>query len=85
MRGLFSEIQGCFKTTYQGRYLAYLLAELFRQNPKMFSKVLNEFGLGYSHKAFDQINPNGGVSQGRSRPVSPILQSWTQSKIPVCL
>jgi hypothetical protein len=65
MNGLFAQIQGCFKETYSGRYLAYLLAELFRQNPKTFSKVLKEFGVEYSHEEFDQINPNGWRFPGK--------------------
>jgi len=58
MRGLFSQIQGCFAATYSGRYFAYLLAELFRQEPQELSRALTKFGLKYSHKKGDRIEPN---------------------------
>ena len=58
MSGLFSQIQGYFKETYSGRYFAYLLGELFRQEPQELSRTLAKFGLKYSHEKGDRIVSN---------------------------
>jgi len=67
MTGLFSQIQGYFKESYSGRYLAYLLAELFRQNPENFSRVSAGLGLRYSHKKGDHIDPNNWRFPGKKQ------------------
>ena len=67
MAGLFSRIQGCFRETYSGRYLAYLLEELFRQTPQELSRALAKFGLKYSHKKDDWILSNGWRFPGKNQ------------------
>ena len=59
MTGLFYDIQGYFKGSYSGRYLAHLLAELFRRSPDSFSSVLKESGIKYTHKKGDTVVANG--------------------------
>jgi hypothetical protein len=58
MSRLFHDIQGYFKATYSGRYLAFILAELFRQDQHAFTRVLNEAGVNYSHKRGDRAIAN---------------------------
>jgi hypothetical protein len=58
MSGLFYDIQGYFKAKYSGRYLAFILAELFRKDPDAFIRVLNEAGINYTRRRGDSAIAN---------------------------
>jgi hypothetical protein len=58
MSGLLYDIQGYFDATYSGRYLAFILAELFRQEHQSFTRILNEAGIKYTHKPGDRAIAN---------------------------
>ncbi len=58
MSGLLYNIQSYFDKTYQGRYLACFLAELFDQNKKQFSIVMKELGVFYTAKDGDFAKAN---------------------------
>ncbi len=59
MSRFFHDIQGYFDTlkkrTYSGRYLAIILAELFRRDPGAFTRVLNEAGINYTRNDFEKL------------------------------
>jgi hypothetical protein len=59
MTGLLYGIQGYFTATYSGRYLAHLLAELFRRSPNDFARILNAAGINYAHKRGNSVVANG--------------------------
>ena len=59
MTGLLYGIQGYFKATYSGRYLAHLLAELFRRSPNDFARILNAAGINYAHNSGNTVVANG--------------------------
>src|SRR5437773_3969035 len=54
-----SEIQGKFQGAYSGRYIASILAELFRQDPNAFANVLAAAGVKYRHSKSHSIRANG--------------------------
>lgn len=58
MAGLFYDIQSMFKATYSGRYIAFLLAELFKRSPEDFSAALNAAGIAYKFKKSDNVVAN---------------------------
>jgi hypothetical protein len=58
MNRFFHDIQGYFKATYSGRYIAFILAELFRRDPDAFTRVLNEAGINYTRERGDTAVAN---------------------------
>ena len=58
MSRFLSDIQGLFDATYSGRYLAFILAELFRRDLRAFTQVLNESGINYTSKSGDSAIAN---------------------------
>jgi hypothetical protein len=58
MSGFLYDIQGYFKATYSGRYLAFILTELYRQDREAFIRILNEAGINYIHKTGDRAVAN---------------------------
>jgi hypothetical protein len=75
MSRFFSDIQGYFKATYSGRYLALILAELFRQDHDAFTRILNEAGINYKHRRGDSAVAN--------RWLFPIMAQWRFADIAV--
>jgi hypothetical protein len=55
---LLSDIQGKFKKTYSGTYLAVILAELFRQDAAAFTQVLAKAGIKYAKRDGDKVVAN---------------------------
>lgn len=59
MSGLFYNIKGFFKATHSGRYLAFILAELFYRDPHAFSRILKAARIGYTPSRGDRAVANG--------------------------
>ena len=69
MTGLLYNIRNYLKATYSGRYLAYVLAELFAISPEQFANVLKVFGLKYRRQRGDHVIANSwrfGIAKTQS-------------------
>ena len=55
MSGFFSKVQGFFKETYSGRYVAYLMEELFVQSPESFCRILEYSGIRYTQQKGNKV------------------------------
>jgi hypothetical protein len=74
MTGLLYNIREYFDATYSGRYLAYVLAELFALSPDKFAQLVEELGLRYRRKKGDHVVANWwrfpGTRQERSADIA---------------
>jgi hypothetical protein len=67
MSGLLYNIQEYFKASYSGRYIAYVLAELFKLSPQKFAGMARHFGLNYTYQRDHQAIANSWHFPGKSQ------------------